>query len=130
MADESPKRCLNTGDHSLEATRENLLQASKYNHLRGTVNELMIKEEMEIQDVHNALPCSLDALEEQNDFYVRGSSKLLAEVAHAKSIPQGQRMLISKKYLDTLGNEGKYETHPNGGEMIVEHSEGFKKFYV
>ena len=61
---------------------------------------------------------------------MQGNSKLLAEVAHAKSIPQDQRMLISKKYLDTLGNEGKYETHPNGGEMIVQHTEGFKNFYV
>ena len=130
MTEESPNRCTTRADHSLLAPRDNLLLASKYDHLRNTVSELMIKDKMEIQDIHNALPCSIDALEEQDELYVQGNSKLLAEVAHAKSIPQDDRMLINQKYLDTLGNEGKYETHPNGGEMIAEHSQGFKTFYI
>ena len=103
--DASPKRaCFNAGDHSIAAPKDNLLLAAKYNKLRETVNELMIRDSMEIKDIHDALPCSLEALDEQDEFYVQGNSKLLAEVAHAKSIPQDQRMLVSMKYLDTLGN--------------------------
>ena len=47
MAEESPKRCVNAGDHSLLAPKDNLLLAAKYNHLRKTVKELMIKDDME-----------------------------------------------------------------------------------
>ena len=52
--------------------------------------------------MQNVLPCSVEALDQQNEMYIQGNNKLLTELAHAKAIPEEQRILIDKKYLEKV----------------------------
>ena len=54
------------------------------------------------------IPFSYSILEDMDDLHVKGESKMKREVSYAKKIPQEERLIIDKKFLER--EAPKYDT--------------------
>ena len=60
-----------------------------------------MKEELvELEELKQRLPCSLEAVDYLGEIFVEGTNKLQAEIESARRIPEHQRALINKNYLE------------------------------
>lgn len=55
---------------------------------------------MNTNDIARALPCSMNAVSQQNEMVIKGESKLVTELTHARGIPAKERLLINPGFLE------------------------------
>ena len=66
------------------------------------------KRNIDIGNINEILPCSLEAVDNLDQIYLTGTSKLEQEKNYAMSIPSTDRRLINKKFLNI-----EQMKHPN-----------------
>ena len=74
----------------------------KEQRFKDTFKKRMKNEKVDVDELKQRLPCSLEAVEYLNEICIEGSSKLAAEISAARKVPDDQRQLIDKLYLERI----------------------------